>query len=88
MEQKTFIKESIVESLSLDHENYENLLSSAQDACQDNKVNFDINLFRDIVVELVNTGQVIACQYSKDSKNLEPQTFDGNRIENYWFQLA
>ena len=88
MEQKIFIKESILESLALDHENYDNLLSSAQEACQDNKVNFDINLFRDIVVELVTTGQVEACLYSKDSKNLEPQTFDGVRIKDYWFQLA
>lgn len=80
-----FIRESILESLGLDHESYDLLIGEVKDVCEDYSVSFDELVFKEELYRLVNEKQVLPCLYSVEQHELVPEELDKGKLRDYWF---
>lgn len=87
MEQLKFIKECIIETLTLDHESYDLLRANVQEACEDNFIDYDTQLFNALLFEFINNGKVRSCLYDSRLRKLINSNFDTVKVKEYWFTL-
>jgi hypothetical protein len=88
MKQSEFIQECIIETLALDHESYEILISCVKEACFDNFIEYDEKLFNKQLLELIHDGYIESCLYDTKLKKLINSTFDQAKVKEYWFCLT
>jgi len=88
MEFGEFVERSIIDSLELDHENFENLANEVRQSCKDDGIIFHHDIFVEILSGLVRKGRVAACLYSEQDHNLAPVPFREEGMMDYWFCLV
>ena len=85
IDREDFIRESILESLMLDHENYDLLFEEVRDICGQNSMIINEMDFKGQLYSLINEEKVRSCLYNDEAHDLLPQGFDESRLKEYWF---